>query len=108
MENGVVVSEFSSFVNPRREISKKTTNLTTITNDDVRNAPFIEDILPKFMEYCKGSILVAHNAEFDSNHLYHALRRINMFEGKIPFIDTLGIARARYNKRLRKFGLEDL
>ena len=108
VENGVIVSEFSSFVNPRREISKKTTNLTTITNDDVRNAPFIEDILPKFMEYCKGSILVAHNAEFDSNHLYNNLRRINMYEGKIPFIDTLGIARARYNKRLKKFGLEDL
>lgn len=108
VQGGAIVSEFSSFVNPRREISKKTTDLTTITNDDVRNAPVIEDILPKFMEYCEGSILVAHNAEFDSNHLYHNLRRINLYKGKIPFIDTLGIARARYNKKLKKFGLEDL
>ena len=106
--NGEILDSFSSFVNPRREISKKTTNLTTITNDDVRKAPFIEDILPKFMEFCKGSILVAHNAEFDSNHLYHNLRRLNMYNGKIPFIDTLGVARARYNKKLKKFGLEDL
>ena len=108
VQGGEIVSEFSSFVNPRREISKKTTELTTITNDDVRKAPFIEDILPKFMDYCGDAILVAHNAEFDSSHLYHNLRRLGLYNGLIPFIDTLGIARARYNKKLKKFGLEDL
>lgn len=106
--NGEIVSEFSSFVNPRRLLDSKITNLTSITNDDLRNAPYIEDILPKFVEYCKGSILVAHNADFDSNHLYHRMMDLGIYNGKFPFIDTLGLARARYNKRLKKFGLEDL
>ena len=108
VKNGVIIDEFSSFVNPKRQISTLITNLTSITNDDVRNAPFIEDILPKFKDFCDGCILVAHNAEFDSKHLYHNLRNLGLYEGKYPFFDTLGIARTKYNKKLKKFGLEDL
>ena len=105
---GEVVSEFSSFVKPDREINQKITDLTSITTDDVRSAPKIKDILPKFMEFCEGAILVAHNADFDSNHLYRNLQKLGMYQGNLPFIDTLSVAHARYNKKLKKFGLEDL
>lgn len=108
VKNGTIIEEFSSFVNPKRQISTLITNLTSITNDDVRNAPYIEEILPKFKDFCDGCILVAHNAEFDSKHLYHNLKNLGIYDGKYPFFDTLGIARAKYNKKLKKFGLEDL
>ena len=108
VKNGSIIDEFSTFVNPRRQISSLITNLTSITNDDVRNAPYIEEIMPKFKAFCDGCILVAHNAEFDSKHLYQNLKDLGIYEGKYPFFDTLGIARTRYNKKLKKFGLEDL
>lgn len=108
VKNGAIIDEFSTFVNPRRQISTSITNLTSITNDDLRNAPYIEDILPKFKEFCDGCILVAHNAEFDSKYLYNNLKKIGLYEGKYPFFDTLGIARTRYNKKLKKFALDDL
>lgn len=108
VKNGEIIDEFSTYVNPLKPISEFTTNLTSITNDDVRNAPTIKEVLPKFKEFIKGCILVAHNATFDNSHIYSNLRRLGMYDGKIPTIDTLQLARVRYNTKLKKFGLEDV
>ena len=108
VKNGEIIDEFSTFVNPKRQISSVITSLTSITNDDLRNAPYIEDVMPKFKKFIDGCILVAHNAIFDSKHLHHNLRRVGLYEGDYPFLDTLGIARTRYNKKMKKFNLDEL
>lgn len=108
VENGEITDEFSSLINPRRLIPEDVMRLTHITNDDVRNSPFIEEVLPKFMNFCEGAILVGHNVGFDNGHLYHNLKRLNMYKGKIPTIDTMQLARCRYSNILKKYGLDDL
>lgn len=67
LENGTLRTEsaFVEFVNPEREIPWEAKQVNKISDDDVRMAPGIEEVLPKFLEFAQGSILVAHNAGFD-------------------------------------------
>lgn len=106
VKNGIIVDEFSSFVKPVSQISAFTTELTSITQDDVRNADPIEVVLPKFKEFIGDAILVAHNATFDNSHIYANLKRLGIFEKYYPTIDTLQLFRLRYGKGLKKFGLD--
>ncbi len=105
---GEIIGEFTSMVNPRREIPSDVCKLTHISNDDVRNAPFIEEVMPRFLKFCQGAILVGHNVTFDNGQLYHNLKELNLFEDFFPTIDTMQLARARYSTILKKYGLEDL
>jgi len=56
-------------VNPEREIPGEAKQVNKITDEEVRKAPTIDQVLPKFLEFAKGSILIAHNAEFDMGFL---------------------------------------
>ena len=108
VRGGEIIDEFSTYVNPLKPISEFTTSLTSITNDDVRNAPTIKEVLPEFKKFFDGCILVAHNATFDNSHIYSNMRRLGIYDDKIPTIDTLQLARVRYNHKLKKFGLEEV
>ena len=110
VRNGVVVDTFSTFVKPKREIGRVITELTSITNDDVRGARSIEEILPEFYEFFKGSILVAHNATFDNSHLFQGLEKLGIDAYNTPSIDTLQLAKVRYGHgtKLKKFNLKAL
>ena len=63
----------------------------------VRDADTIEVILPKFLEFCKDSVLVAHNAKFDTSFIKHFAKAQDILE-KVPkyTMDTLEIARELY------------
>ncbi len=65
VEGGKITGRFSKFVNPRVPIPFAIEELTKIRDDMVINEPDIAVILPEFMEFCKGCVMVAHNAEFD-------------------------------------------
>ncbi len=71
IENGQVdeTKSFVSLVNPERDIPWEAKQVNKISDDDVRGAPGIEEVLPKFLEFAQGSILVAHNANFDMGFL---------------------------------------
>lgn len=69
IEKGRIVSRFSTFVNPGRPIPEKIVELTGITDDMVKDAPKIDEILPEFEAFIGEGILVAHNATFDSRFL---------------------------------------
>ena len=61
VENGKITGRFSEFVNPKEPIPFRIEELTSITDDMVKDAPEIDVILPKFLEFCQSSCLVAHN-----------------------------------------------
>ncbi len=71
IENGIILEErtFSTFVNPERDIPWEAKQVNKIDDSDVANAPTIMTVLPEFLEFAKGSILVAHNAQFDMGFL---------------------------------------
>lgn len=73
VENGVILeqSAFTTFVNPEREIPWEAKQINHISDEDVANAPTIMTVLPEFLEFAKGSILFAHNAQFDMSFLQH-------------------------------------
>ena len=105
---GGIIEQFETFVNPKMPISQKITDLTSITDEDVKDAPTIEEILPRFMEFCEGSILVAHNARFDVGFVYANLERLGIPYEKFPVIDTLNLFRAGYYDKVKKFNLKEL
>ncbi len=69
LSDGKQVDRFSCFVKPTVDIPYHITELTNITPDMVRDAEPIEVVLPKFLEFCNGSVLVAHNANFDVGYI---------------------------------------
>ena len=95
LKDGTISDEFCTFVNPEKNIPKKISELTGITNDMVNNAPNELEAITKFIEYCGNSrILVAHNAVFDVSFLKAALSRCNIdFEFK--YIDTIPLCKSQ-------------
>ncbi len=89
---GKIVDRFSTFVNPQVPIPFKIEQLTSIKDDMVVNAPVIEEILPKFMEFCEGCIMVAHNADFDMSFIKNNCKRMNI-PCEPTIIDTVALAR---------------
>lgn len=92
VENGKIVDRFSHFVNPEVPIPFKIEELTGIKDSMVIDSETIEVILPKFMEFCEGAVLVAHNAEFDTGFIRHNCENL-----QIPYdytvLDTVPLAR---------------
>lgn len=91
-----IVDTFSSFVNPNKIIPKRISELTHITQDMVDNAPAIEDVLPKFLEFTKDAVMVAHNSAFDMGFIRRDAKKYMGIDYKPPIIDTLQMARDLY------------
>ena len=92
IENGQIVDRFASFINPGVAIPKEITTLTGITNEMVADAPPANVVLQQFWEFIQGSVLVAHNANFDMKFIMeHGSRYQIAFDN--DHVDTLTLAR---------------
>ena len=91
-----IIDTFSSFVNPNKIIPKKISELTHITQDMVDNAPTIEGVLPKFLEFTKDAVMVAHNSAFDMGFIRRDAKKYLGIDYKPAVIDTLQMARDLY------------
>lgn len=89
---GTITERFSTFVNPEVPIPFRIEELTSIKDDMVIDAPKIEEILPKFMEFCKNAIMVAHNADFDMSFIAKNCQRQGL-PCDFTIIDTVALAR---------------
>ena len=69
VKNKEIIGQFSTLVNPRCRIPHFITHLTGINNKMVKDAPFVEEVLPAFVKFLGGSVFVAHQAIFDYNFL---------------------------------------
>ena len=89
---GEIIEEFNTFVDPECEISEEITNLTSITNEDVKGAPKEREAIESFMDFVGDRLLIAHNANFDIGFVRVALERYG-----IPFtnsyLDTVGLSK---------------
>jgi len=64
-----IVDQFSSLVNPERNIQSFVVNLTGINNEMLQNAPKFHEVAKRIIEITKGCTIVAHNAQFDNRIL---------------------------------------
>ena len=92
VEKGQITDRFSTFVNPKVPIPFRIEQLTSINDSMVMDAPDIETVLPQFMEFCKGAVMVAHNADFDMSFIIENCRRQGLPE-EYTYVDTVGMAR---------------
>jgi DNA polymerase-3 subunit epsilon len=93
VRGGEVLGEFQSLVNPDEAIPAYITVLTGITNQMVIAAPRIAEVLPSFLEFARGSVLVAHNAPFDVGFLKHYSRLLGIPWPGFETLDTAVLAR---------------
>ncbi len=91
-KNGEVVKEFECFVNPEKPIPDEVVEVTHITDDMVKDAQTIEEVLPKFLEFIGDRVIVAHNADFDVGFIKYNAEKIGM-KLENTYIDTLRLAK---------------
>jgi len=74
VRNGEVIKSYQTLVNPEVRIPAFIIRLTGISNEMVKDAPTIKEVLPSFTKFLGDNIFVAHNATFDFGFLEHNLR----------------------------------
>ena len=93
VSDGKVTERFSCFVNPHTPIPFEIERLTGINDEMVADAEDIEVVLPKFLDFCEGCVLVAHNASFDMSFIRQNMKNQGI-ERELTSVDTVAIARA--------------
>lgn len=91
--DGEIREKFTTLVNPERKLDDEIVRLTGITDDMVKDAPRIAEVIPDFYKFCDGCYLVGHNVQFDYRFIqYYAAQEEYAFEQKT--FDTLAIAQS--------------
>ena len=93
MKNGRETARFQTFADPEMHIPTNITQLTGISDEDVKGAPSQEAAVRAFLDFAGQRILSAHNASFDIGFIYEACLRYGI-DFKPGYIDTLAASRA--------------
>ncbi|RLK61473.1 DEDD exonuclease domain-containing protein [Actinokineospora cianjurensis] len=93
VRGGEVIGEFATLVDPGRGIPPEIVQLTGITNAMVYTAPRVDEVLPAFLEFAAGSVLVAHNAGFDVGFVKAACQRLGYAWPKPAVVCTVRLGR---------------
>jgi len=96
VKNGEIIDEYTTFVNPEKPIPFNVQELTHITDEMVADAPKMSEMIPEFLEFCKGCVLVAHNAHFDISFINNKAQKLGL-EFKPYVIDTYEMSLELYN-----------
>lgn len=78
VQNGVIIDEFQTLLNPGRPIPRNITVITGITDEMVADAPIFSEIAEKFMEFTREAIFVAHNVRFDYGFIQREFQRLDI------------------------------
>ena len=76
IRGGRIVDKFLSLVNPQIPIPRFVASLTGISNEMVKRAPVFAELVPQWLDFVSDSVLVAHNAPFDTSFLNHEISRV--------------------------------
>ncbi|HVV20910.1 MAG TPA: DEDD exonuclease domain-containing protein [Pseudonocardiaceae bacterium] len=93
VRGGEVIGEFATLVDPQRGIPPQVVALTGITELMVASAPPMTEVLPAFLEFAAGSVLVAHNSGFDIGFMKAACKRHGYRWPRPPVVCTVKLAR---------------
>ncbi len=91
--NGEELGTFDELIDPKRSIPEDAARIHGISDAMVKGKPLINEVLPRFLEFCEGAVLLAHNAEFDLGFLVHEASRSAITLPTPPVLDTVEISR---------------
>lgn len=94
VRGGRLVGELATLVRPRSHIQASVQLLTGITDQMVAGAPTMAQVLPSWLEFSRGTVLVAHNARFDIGFLKRACAADERVWPGNTVVDTLALARS--------------
>lgn len=92
IQDGKIINQFETQINPLIKIPRSVQQLTGITDKDVSKAPLLEDIAPTLESLLSGTIFVAHNVNFDFPFINHELTRVGRDPLRISAIDTVTLS----------------
>ncbi len=92
VDHGEIVDHFSVFVNPKRPIPFRIEQLTSINDSMVMDADPIEKVLPEFLKFSEGAVMVGHNVSFDISFIEENCERLGI-EHDFTTVDTVALAR---------------
>ena len=81
--------ELSTLVNPGRPITAASTRIHHLTDDHVRDAPVIEEVLPRVADFIADSVIVGHHIGFDLRFLNKTLQKQLLCRLRNPWLDTM-------------------
>ncbi|GEM_PF-119957 len=88
------ISTFQTLVNPHERISPGVQEIHGISNEMVKNAPSAGEVLPRFLDFMTGSVMIAHNASFDVMMLSSEMERVGLTQPDHPVICTVKLAKS--------------
>ncbi len=97
IKNFVIQDTFHTLVKPKNKIPKEVIKIHGITDELVKDAPAIEEVLPKLIEFINNNTLVIHNVDFDLSFINYYLKKLSL--PQIPIsqtIDTLSLAKTYF------------
>ena len=106
VENNVIKDKFDTLINPKCPIPPFISNKINITNDMVKNKPFIEDIFKNFISFLEDLPLVIHNAKFDMKFLLTNCKNLG-FNINNCVLDTVSTTKILFPE-LKKYNLNFL
>jgi DNA polymerase-3 subunit epsilon len=95
VENGDITDSFTSLVNPGTPLPYWITKLTGITDNDVVQAPFFEDIAYQLFQILNGAVFIAHNVRFDYSYIKRELEQQG-YSFNPNLLCTVRLSRAMY------------
>lgn len=105
--NGEIVSEYSSLINPGRRLPGFISMMTGITDNDLRDAPFFEEIVNDLYPALENTVWAGHNFQFDLGFLRHEFLQCGEDNVKPLYLCSLRLSK-KLNPLLRRRSLESL
>lgn len=106
-QDGKILDRFSTMVDPLMKIPAEASAINGITQAMVDGQPTIETALPQFLNFAKGTILVAHNAAFDVGFVRNSMARVGLGLLQNDFLDTKAMAQKALPGR-KSYALQNL
>ena len=94
LKNGEIIDRYDKLINPGKKLDKHISELTSITDDMLKDKENEETAVKDFKEWFKDYPMVAHNAKFDCSFIEMAFEKYKLGEFKNPVLDTMQLSRA--------------
>ena len=109
VRNHKIVDGIHSFINPKKHIKQDIEKETSINDEKVKDAPVIEDFLPKFLDFLGDDLLIGHNiSTFALRFLERDIKKCLDKEFDPDFVDILYLAKATTGIHVKNYKLKDL